>query len=122
MDSCSVSSNSFLNIIFYFEFDVDINLIVMNRTFILLLILFIVSSCASQKQDFSKALKSITTSDIEHFKIYHRPADNYDPEKWALEGIAEDAGFAFTIGYELATFDHFPEWNSGSEFKHLRNR
>ena len=54
--------------------------------------------------------------------IYHRPADNYYPEKWDLEGIAEDAGFAFTIGYELATSDHFPGWNSGSEFKHLRNR
>jgi len=44
------------------------------------------------------------------------------PEKWDLEGIAEDSGFAFTIGYELATSDHFPGWNSGSEFKHLRNR
>jgi len=54
--------------------------------------------------------------------IYHRPADNYDPEKWDLEGIAEDAVFAFTIGYELITTDHFPAWNSGSEFKQTRNR
>jgi len=54
--------------------------------------------------------------------IYHRPADNYEPEKWDLEGIAEDAVFAFTIGYELITTDHFPAWNSGSEFKQTRNR
>ncbi len=53
---------------------------------------------------------------------YHRPSDNYEPEKWDLEGIAEDAVLAFTIGFELATSDHFPEWKSGSEFRHLRKR
>jgi len=53
--------------------------------------------------------------------IYHRPADNYEPDKWDLEGIAEDAAFAFTVGYELAISEHFPEWKSGSEFKHIRN-
>ena len=53
---------------------------------------------------------------------YHRAADNYDPETWNFEGIAEDAALAFTIGYELANSDFFPEWKPGSEFKQLRNR
>jgi Zn-dependent M28 family amino/carboxypeptidase len=51
---------------------------------------------------------------------YHRPADNYEPENWNLEGIAEDARLAFMIGYELATGDSFPKWKSGSEFASLR--
>jgi Zn-dependent M28 family amino/carboxypeptidase len=53
---------------------------------------------------------------------YHRPSDNYEPEKWNFEGIREDAVLAFTIGYELATSDAFPQWKSGSEFKQLRNK
>jgi Zn-dependent M28 family amino/carboxypeptidase len=53
---------------------------------------------------------------------YHKPADNYEPDKWNLEGIAEDAELAFTIGYELAFSRKFPEWNANSEFRNLRNR
>jgi Zn-dependent M28 family amino/carboxypeptidase len=53
---------------------------------------------------------------------YHRPSDNFDREKWNFEGIVEDAALAFTIGYELATSDLFPEWKPGSEFKLLRKR
>jgi Zn-dependent M28 family amino/carboxypeptidase len=53
---------------------------------------------------------------------YHRPSDNYEPEKWNFEGIREDAILAFTIGYELSTSDVFPQWKSGSEFKQLRNK
>jgi len=53
---------------------------------------------------------------------YHRPSDNYDPDSFNFEGIAEDAALAFTIGYKLANSDYFPEWKSGSEFKQLRNR
>jgi Zn-dependent M28 family amino/carboxypeptidase len=51
---------------------------------------------------------------------YHRPADNYEPENWNLEGIAEDARLAFMIGYELANGDSFPKWKSDSEFASLR--
>jgi len=51
---------------------------------------------------------------------YHKPSDNYEPEKWNFEGIAEDAELAFTVGYELSTSDVFPGWKSGSEFKKLR--
>jgi Zn-dependent M28 family amino/carboxypeptidase len=51
---------------------------------------------------------------------YHRPADNYDPEKWNFEGIAEDAKLAFSVGYRLATSDIFPQWRPVSEFKGIR--
>jgi len=51
---------------------------------------------------------------------YHRPADNFEPENWDMEGIAEDARLAFIIAYELVTGDSNPGWKSGSEFKNLR--
>jgi Zn-dependent M28 family amino/carboxypeptidase len=51
---------------------------------------------------------------------YHRPGDNYEPDKWDLSGIEEDAKLAFTVGYRLANSDFFPAWKQGSEFRHLR--
>ena len=51
---------------------------------------------------------------------YHKPADNYEPDKWDLNGIAEDAKLAFTVGYRLANSDFFPAWKQGSEFKNVR--
>jgi Zn-dependent M28 family amino/carboxypeptidase len=51
---------------------------------------------------------------------YHKPADNFNPETWNFEGIAEDAELAFIVGYKLSTSDVFPGWKSGSEFKKLR--
>jgi Zn-dependent M28 family amino/carboxypeptidase len=52
---------------------------------------------------------------------YHRPSDNYDPDTFNFEGIAEDAAVAFNIGYRLVTSDYFPKWKIGSEFKKLRD-
>ncbi len=51
---------------------------------------------------------------------YHRPADNYEPDKWDLNGVVEDARLAFFVGYRLVTSDYFPEWKETSEFKKLR--
>jgi Zn-dependent M28 family amino/carboxypeptidase len=51
---------------------------------------------------------------------YHRPSDNYEPEKWDLKGVAEDARLSFFVGYRLVTSDYFPGWKPGSEFKNLR--
>jgi Zn-dependent M28 family amino/carboxypeptidase len=51
---------------------------------------------------------------------YHRPADNYEPDKWDLSGIAEDAVLAFTAGYRIANSTIFPQWKPGSEFKNIR--
>jgi len=50
---------------------------------------------------------------------YHRPSDNYEPDKWDLKGIAEDAKLAFSVGYRLANSDYFPTWKSASEFKSI---
>jgi Zn-dependent M28 family amino/carboxypeptidase len=51
---------------------------------------------------------------------YHRPADNYEPEKWDLSGIVEDAQLGFYVGYRLCTSDSFPKWKPGSEFRNLK--
>jgi Zn-dependent M28 family amino/carboxypeptidase len=51
---------------------------------------------------------------------YHRPADNYEPEIWDLNGVAEDARLGFFTGYLLVISDYFPGWKAGSEFKRLR--
>jgi Zn-dependent M28 family amino/carboxypeptidase len=53
---------------------------------------------------------------------YHKPADNYEPDKWDLQGIKEDAQLSFNIGYKLAFSREFPEWKTTSEFKILRNK
>lgn len=53
---------------------------------------------------------------------YHRPADNYYPETFNFEGIAEDAALAFRIGYDLVNSDFSPQWKPGSEFRKLRNK
>lgn len=51
---------------------------------------------------------------------YHKPADNYEPDKWDLEGIAEDGRLMFEIGYQLANTSYFPVWKDGSEFRKVR--
>ena len=51
---------------------------------------------------------------------YHKPADNYEPDKWDLNGIVEDAKLSFTVGYRLANSDFFPGWKPGSEFRSIR--
>jgi Zn-dependent M28 family amino/carboxypeptidase len=51
---------------------------------------------------------------------YHRPSDNYEPEKWDLKGIAEDSRLCFSVGYQLANSDFFPCWKQGSEFRNVR--
>jgi len=53
---------------------------------------------------------------------YHRPSDNYYPESYNFDGIAEDAAVAFRIGYDLVFSDYYPKWREDSEFKKLRTR
>jgi hypothetical protein len=51
---------------------------------------------------------------------YHRPADNYEPGTWDLNGVAEDARLSFFVGYRLCFSDIKPDWKSGSEFRNMR--
>jgi len=73
----------------------------------------------TDSREFGKEWAAATVKDYIDNK-YHRTSDNYEPEKWNFEGIREDAQLAFTIGYQLATSNAFPKWNSYSEFSLLR--
>lgn len=47
---------------------------------------------------------------------YHAPSDEFDPEKWDVDGMVQDAQIYFNIGYELANSQTWPKWNPSSEF------
>lgn len=51
---------------------------------------------------------------------YHKPADEYDPA-WNLEGAVEDLRLLFTVGWELADSDAWPDWREGTPFRALRD-
>lgn len=53
---------------------------------------------------------------------YHKPNDNYYPDKADLSGNIEDSKLFFKIGYRLANEDTFPKWNDDSEFKFIRKQ
>ncbi len=52
---------------------------------------------------------------------YHKPSDNYEPDKWNFDGMIEDVKVYFEIGYNLSVTDRFPEWNPVVPFKALRD-
>lgn len=49
--------------------------------------------------------------------LYHRPADEYNPESWDLKGAIEDLKLFFKVGLRVANAEKKPEWKNGSEFK-----
>lgn len=53
---------------------------------------------------------------------YHKPSDNYEPDKWNFEGMIEDTKIYFELGYDLSMTDKFPGWNPGVPFKPLRDK
>jgi Zn-dependent M28 family amino/carboxypeptidase len=53
---------------------------------------------------------------------YHKPADEYVPERDNLSGIVQDSKLLFDLGYRLAQSDKFPKWKKGSEFKQIREK
>ncbi len=55
-------------------------------------------------------------------KNYHKPGDNYEPDKWNFEGLMEDLKVYFEVGYDLSDSGEFPEWSAGSPFKSLRDK
>ncbi|HLN54744.1 MAG TPA: M28 family metallopeptidase [Bacteroidales bacterium] len=52
---------------------------------------------------------------------YHKPSDNYEPDKWDFKGMTDDIKVIFEVGYDLSMTDDFPEWKSGFPFKPLRD-
>jgi Zn-dependent M28 family amino/carboxypeptidase len=53
---------------------------------------------------------------------YHKPSDNYEPDKWNFEGMTDDVKVYFEIGYDLSMSQEFPEWSNGFPFKPLRDK
>jgi Zn-dependent M28 family amino/carboxypeptidase len=53
---------------------------------------------------------------------YHKPSDNYEPDKWNFEGMIEDIKVYFEVGYDLSISGEFPNWNAGSPFKSIRDQ
>jgi len=52
---------------------------------------------------------------------YHKPTDNYEPEKWKFDGMIEDIRVFFEIGYNLSITEEFPDWSPDSPFKSNRD-
>ena len=52
---------------------------------------------------------------------YHKPSDNYEPDKWSFDGMIEDLRVYFEVGYDLSISTEFPGWNPGFPFKSLRD-
>jgi Zn-dependent M28 family amino/carboxypeptidase len=55
-------------------------------------------------------------------KNYHRPSDEYTPDKWVLDGAIDDLKLFFQVGKKLTSDEKWPEWKTGSEFKALREK
>jgi len=53
---------------------------------------------------------------------YHQPADEYDPAKWNMMGIAQDVNVLFQLGNQLANSRDWPNYRQGSEFRPVRER
>lgn len=52
---------------------------------------------------------------------YHKPSDNYEPNVWKFDGLAEDMEVYFELGYKLSNTNKFPNWREGVAFKAKRD-
>lgn len=52
---------------------------------------------------------------------YHKPSDNYEPEKWKFDGMIEDLNVYFELGYHLSNTDKFPNWHKGVPYRLKRD-
>ncbi len=48
--------------------------------------------------------------------IYHKPADEFKPDRDKLDGLADDVNLFYDLGFILANERIFPKWYKGSEF------
>jgi hypothetical protein len=53
---------------------------------------------------------------------YHQPADEYDPAKWNLSGIAADVTILHSLGLQLANSRDWPNYRETSEFRPVRDK
>jgi Zn-dependent M28 family amino/carboxypeptidase len=52
---------------------------------------------------------------------YHKPSDNYEPDKWDFNGMVDDIVILFETGYDLSMTGEFPRWKPDFPFKSLRD-
>lgn len=52
---------------------------------------------------------------------YHKPGDEYDPNRWDLDGSIDDLKLLFIVGRRLSMETTWPQWKEGSEFKAVRD-
>ena len=52
---------------------------------------------------------------------YHQPADEYDPAKWNVEGMARDVAVLHRLGLDLASSREWPNYRATSEFRPVRD-
>lgn len=50
---------------------------------------------------------------------YHKPTDVVKTD-WIMGGAVEDLQLLWTVGYEVANADYYPQWKPGTEFKARR--
>jgi Zn-dependent M28 family amino/carboxypeptidase len=54
-------------------------------------------------------------------KYYHKPSDEYDSARWKLDGSLEDLKLLFNVGKKISMESTWPQWESTSEFKAIRD-
>jgi Zn-dependent M28 family amino/carboxypeptidase len=55
----------------------------------------------------------------DYMKCYHQACDAWRPD-WDLQGAAQDVALAYDVGRQLSMSSVWPQWNSGSEFRAIR--
>lgn len=54
--------------------------------------------------------------------IYHKPGDNYEPDKWKFDGMTDDIKVMFETGYDLSCTRSYPGWKPGVPYKSIRDK
>lgn len=72
---------------------------------------------AEQGKEYGKQLQDDYTA-----QYYHKPSDEYDAERWNLEGAIDDIYLLQQVGKRLANSDIWPNWKENSEFRAIREQ
>ncbi|OYX23610.1 MAG: peptidase M28 [Algoriphagus sp. 32-45-6] len=67
-------------------------------------------------KEYGKSLQDEYTA-----QYYHKASDQYDPNRWNLDGAVDDVQLLYNVGKNLANSDKWPQWKEGSEFKSVRD-
>jgi hypothetical protein len=48
--------------------------------------------------------------------VYHKPCDEYNPQRDRLDGLVDDAVLFYEVGNKLTNSNIYPQWRKASEF------